>query len=560
MSIQLIPTIVRPRLLSIKNRWSIPGKQRSKELLSLLASAVLMCALYTSSVHVLSDATRAVGNGPVDPLVPLSMMLSTLFVMLLFSSAVNALNSLFSARDLDLLLSSPLTLNRFLAGRSIDIGISASWMLFVLGMPLLLGFGTFHGAGPAFFLGAPIICLAFFSIAVITGIIGALLFGCLIPPQRGREVAMMGFLVLALGAFFLFGDSTKVPHHYSDKMHQIAVFAHNPWMPMTHSAKALQSLTHGELLAATYSTTITLAVAASLWCLLFLLSKRCYQAAYSRAHSDRSALRINSYSAQRMSRVLLPITESARRAIITKEIKLFTRDLAHTIQLGMLLGICFVYLYNFKVLTGPKDASPTALKLWHVTLLVCNISLSYLIITSICSRFVFPSISLEGNAFWILQSAPISLKEILRAKCRCWLAPVTCMGVVIFASGAMALGAEGPLLISTCVAGAILCYGLVSLGVGMGAIFSQFEWEHSTQISSNVGSFIFMVVSMIFLALNMIPIVMMFGAYVMMPNLSESPQDVVILFGLSLSVLFALNRLLAKWALSAGVKALEQAA
>jgi ABC-2 type transport system permease protein len=223
----------------------------------------------------------------------------------------------------------------------------------------------------------------------------------------------------------------------------------------------------------------------------------------------------------------------------------------------MLLGICFVYLYNFSVLSGPEDASPTVLRWWHAFLMMCNICLSYLIMTSICSRFVFPSVSLEGQAFWILQSAPISLAEMLRSKCRSWFVPVSIMGTVIFGSGAMALDAEAALLFATCAASIILCYGLVNLAVGMGAIFSQFDWEHANQISTNVGSFAFMVVSMIFLALNLIPLGMLFGAYIIVPELANNPADRAWIGGLSLTALLLINRIISSWALSAGTKSLE---
>jgi ABC-2 type transport system permease protein len=177
--------------------------------------------------------------------------------------------------------------------------------------------------------------------------------------------------------------------------------------------------------------------------------------------------------------------------------------------------------------------------------------------TSICSRFVFPSVSLEGQAFWILQSSPISLAEMLRGKCRSWFVPLSVMGTVIFGSGAMALDAEGPLLFATCIASIVLCYGLVNLAIGMGAMFAQFDWEHTTQVSTNVGSFVFMVVSLLFLALNMIPLGMLFGAYIVIPELSENPTERAWILGISLTVLFLINRIIAGWALSAGVKALE---
>jgi ABC-2 type transport system permease protein len=517
-----------------------------------------MYGLYISTLSGLRDTTRVVHHLPLDPLVPLTMILSTLFFMLFLSASVSALNSLFMAKDLDLLLSSPISWNRYLLGRTCDVGFASSWMLVVFGAPLLFAFGSFYGAGLNFFIGAPIVCLIFFSIAIIAGVIAALLFGWLIPPQRGREIALALFVIVIVGTYLSIGRASNASLVTTpQRLNELSTWVREPWIPTGYCARALYQLLQGAIGPALLASSVHVSVVGILWLLALTISTLCYQRAYSRAQSDRPLMRINSRAAQRISRAVFPLIEPPRRALITKEIKLFSRDLSHTIQLGLLLGICFVYLYNFQVLTGPEDASPTVLRWWHAFLMVCNMCLSYLIMTSICSRFVFPSVSLEGPAFWILQSSPISLDEMLRAKCKSWFVPVSIMGSVIFMSGAMALRAEGPLLLATCIASVILCYGLVHLAVGIGAIFSQFDWEYSSQVSTNVGSFVFMVVSVIFLALNMIPIGMMFGAYIIMPGTAEDPTQVVWTLGLSLTALFLLNRIVAHWALSAGVKALE---
>ena len=191
-------------------------------------------------------------------------------------------------------------------------------------------------------------------------------------------------------------------------------------------------------------------------------------------------------------------------------------------------------------------------------LLLGNIALGSLVITSVCSRFVFPSVSLEGNAFWLMQVAPLSLREMLKAKFKSWIVPVSCIGGVVFISGAMALNAEAPLLLASCAAGIIICHGLVGLGIGLGALFSQFEWEHSTQISTSMGSFIFMVVSMLFLGLNMIPLGMMFGTCLLFPEHINTPNLTLIVIGTGLLCTYILNKVATWWALSAGARALER--
>jgi ABC-2 type transport system permease protein len=190
--------------------------------------------------------------------------------------------------------------------------------------------------------------------------------------------------------------------------------------------------------------------------------------------------------------------------------------------------------------------------------MICNAALSALVVTSICSRFVFPSVSLEGASFWLVQSAPISPYDVLRTKFRAWFVPLAVIGSVVFISGAMALNAEGPLVLATCVAGIILSYGLVALGIGMGAVFSQFDWEYSAQLSTNLGSFLYMFSALLLLAIDLIPLTMMFGGYLILTQTSEPepvPTSTLVLI-CGLGTLFLINRVLGAWALKTGAKAL----
>jgi hypothetical protein len=121
----------------------------------------------------------------------------------------------------------------------------------------------------------------------------------------------------------------------------------------------------------------------------------------------------------------------------------------------------------------------------------------------------------------------------------------------------MALNADVPLVLASCATGIILCHGLVGLGIGLGALFSQFEWEHSTQLSMSLGSFIFMLSSMVFLAINLVPIGLMFGTYSLFPEDANHPYFSTLVLAGGLLSTYMINRLTSWWALSAGARALE---
>lgn len=66
-----------------------------------------------------------------------------------------------------------------------------------------------------------------------------------------------------------------------------------------------------------------------------------------------------------------------------------------------------VYLYNFKVLPLERAPLPTA----HLANLIgyANIGLAGFLVVSLCARFDYPAIGMEGEAFYVLRTSPLSL-------------------------------------------------------------------------------------------------------------------------------------------------------
>lgn len=557
----IVPILLLPRLLAIKNRWFHSGRRGLKELATLAVSALMMTGIYISSLASLRDVTQLAPTMTIDPAIPLGVMLGTLFLMIFLSASVSAIGALFLSKDLDITLSAPLSPSEFLVGKTVDVGISVSWMVCVFMIPALLAFGSFYNGDTLFMVGAPILCALFLALAVSLGMITAIIFAAILPSEKGRPVLIALFL-LSLGVFLalLNGFSEGAPLADTDHMkilHQATALGSNPWLPSTHCARALTGLLRRDYLVPLLTLFECVGALSILGLCMRLAHERLYERALSRTGRVSGILKIHSRSAHRLAKLLFPFSSSVTRAIMTKEYKVFSRDLTHTVQLSLLLGITFVYLYNYQLVQGPSRMSDEALAVWRIFLLLSNIALGSLVITSICSRFVFPSVSLEGTSFWLIQASPISLKDLLKAKFKSWLLPVSCIGGVIFVSGAMALNAEVPLVVASCAAGIILCHGLVGLGIGFGALFSQFEWEHSTQLSTSLGNFVFMITCMMFLAFNMVPLGLMFGTYMLFPEAVSSDNLTLVVLGGGLLSTYILNKLVVWWALSAGARALR---
>jgi hypothetical protein len=330
------------------------------------------------------------------------------------------------------------------------------------------------------------------------------------------------------------------------------------WLPPVSVARSLAKLMVNSPLPAVWSLVYLASCAGVLWLLLQKLFITRYHQACAKAQAHHAPRSINSRAAQQFARLCFPIARSTTRAIATKEFKIFSRDITHTVQICLLLCICFIYLRAFRNLPPPPGLQMAVQAAWQLLLLVGNIILSSFVIVSICSRFVFPSVSLEGAAFWIAQSTPLSYGELLRGKCKSWLLPLSVIASVIFGSGAMALNADARLVLVSSISGMLITYGIVGLAVGLGAVFARFDCEHATQVSMSLGGMIFITASFALVLCNTLPLTWIFGGQLLFPPLRPSFHATFVYLYLPLLVLLAINVTVTALAIRQGRRALRK--
>ena len=108
----------------------------------------------------------------------------------------------------------------------------------------------------------------------------------------------------------------------------------------------------------------------------------------------------------RVARVL-PLSP-VRRQLLIKDVKVFLRDVSQWVQLLPLLALVLLYLYNFSILD--LDRVPYANGVVKNFYAFVNLAMAGFVIATVAVRFVFPAVSAEGNAFWIVRTSPISLR------------------------------------------------------------------------------------------------------------------------------------------------------
>ena len=197
---------------------------------------------------------------------------------------------------------------------------------------------------------------------------------------------------------------------------------------------------------------------------------------------------------------LLPVPQQTK-AIALKDITSLLRDRAQALQLILYGGVAVAYLLLLTFMSKALQVAPSGVRAWLALLSTLNVLFGGFIVTALMTRLVYPSISLEGKAFWILDSAPISNRSILRSKFFCWLPFTVVIATTLLLLGVSITGPSTEILLSTILIAISLSIGCTGLAIGIGACFATFEWESANQISAGLGTLVLLFSSLAFVLL-----------------------------------------------------------
>jgi ABC-2 type transport system permease protein len=138
------------------------------------------------------------------------------------------------------------------------------------------------------------------------------------------------------------------------------------------------------------------------------------------------------------------------------------------------------------------------------------------VLSAVAVRFVFTSVSSEGRAFWILRSSPLTMEKLLWSKFWTALPPLLLLSQVLTIVSNQFLGATLFMTVLSSITILFVTFGIVGLGVGMGAAFPKFKFENVTQIAGSSGGLLYMIAASSFIAavlfLESIPVYLILSA------------------------------------------------
>ena len=497
--------LVKPRILGFRNHLARASGTRKKRSLAMAGLGVSFClGLFVISCRVLLHFQSAEVIGDILARYLLSMIFLTFFSLLIFSHVITALSDLFLSNDLELCHSMPVSLEKIFVSRAVQTLADSSWMVIFFGVPILMAYAYVYRAGPAFYFHLFHLSLAMTVIAGSIGILMTMLLVYVFPAQRTRDIIMLLSVGMLVALYFLFRfmrpERLVDPDAFFTIMQYMGALKapRSPYLPTQWITDALwASLTGsggGDVLfymGLIWSTAAALAVI-TVWTA---------QALYFEGFSKSQEAKKRKAAGKRLLDRLVKWVErpfgSDLGAVLAKDMRTFFRDNTQWSQLLLLGALVVVYVYNFSVL--PLDKSPIRLDFLQNELAFLNMGLAGFVLSAVSARFVFPAVSAEGSAYWIIRSSPLRLRRYLWGKYLFFLLPMAVLAEVLIIGTNYMLEVTPFMMWLSSVTMLFMVFGIVALGIGFGAVYPDFKHENIAQVATGFGGVLYMIVSSLFI-------------------------------------------------------------
>jgi ABC-2 type transport system permease protein len=440
----------------------------------------------------------------------------TLTVMLLFSSAIIVYGSLYRSEEVRQLLTRPLRAERIVLHKFHEAVFFSGWGFLLLGSPMLLAYGIVFSAPWYYYALLVPFLVSFVCVPAACGAVCCVLLVRLLPAARIHALSLLVLVALLVGGYaawhlFAYQNRDLMSFSWFQDVLSRLQFSEQRLLPSWWLSSGLLEATEaGEgttglapLLESLLFLGVLVANALLLELMLRLTAARMFRDSYSNLQGIvPPQRRVHLGWLDRLTELLCAPLPAAIRVMIVKDLRLFRRDPVQWSQFVIFFGLLVLYFLNVR-----RFDYSGVMEQWVTVMSFLNVGVVGLLLSTFTTRFVFPSISLEGRRFWVLGTAPVSRDTIIWGKF--WFAcagawPV-CSLLVLISDLALGINQRSWMVLVVhqleCL---LLCVGLAALAVGLGAQLPNLRETSPARIASGFGGTLTLVVSSLYIAAVML--------------------------------------------------------
>lgn len=430
--------------------------------------------------------------------------------MLVLSGTVAAYASIFRSQEVPFLLTRPVSFSQIVVYKFLEAMGLASWAFFFIIIPFTAAYAVHQHLSPLF-----VLWTFLFSVPLLALCAGVAAFAVLVLVRWVPARAVRGLVGLALlgalcgGLVYL---SLRRPAAGGEVLeldiNRLAPglrMAGHPLLPSRWASDGILALSRGEwsragLLWAALAANVALIVMLIEW-----VGGRIFYAGWQKASAGAAAERRRPVLWAGLERALAGLLPRDALAVAMKDIRIFIRDPMQWSQALIFFGLLAVYFANLRSFN--YHLFPDR---WRNMIVFLNVFSVGAILCSLGSRFVYPQLSLEGQAFWILGLSPATMRRILLTKFLLTASAMGVQGMLLIGLSCRMLQTSGLVTAVSVGLVAAMSASICGLSTGLGAIFLDLRQQNPSAIVSGFGGTLNLVLSLAYLLAVVVPFGVLF--------------------------------------------------
>lgn len=469
----------------------------------------------------------------------IGMLLFVFFITINLGNMVVSFSTLYRSPEMSFLLTSPVSYLNIFVIKFLDNFFYSSGTLFMVGFSVLLGYGTYFNLPWHFYLVMMAgVLVPFMFLAACLAVIILLLLMKLASKVNFRLLAA-GIVLLYIGQIYFYFKVSSPVHLVQEVMKYYPNVDLYFGMLDPLAVKLLPNFWVSEIMY--FYVTNKYAAVIQYSSLLILSTAGLFVFALALANGIFYSTWITSLSIKSLTVRSLELKNTffsfgkrswfspQMEVLLKKELWQFLREPSQWIHFSVMMALLIVFLMSVSSLSI-KLESPELKAIVYLIVFIFNIFL----INSIALRFGFPMVSLEGNAYWSIRSAPISTTTMYWLKFSVVMIFLVVLSMLIawlsnipylYAQKVINQFPKPPSTIEPHTSIKILAYysilitpiitvTLVSINVGLGSVYSNFIEKNPIRIASSQGATMTFLLSVVYLviilAVYYLPATMMF--------------------------------------------------
>jgi ABC-2 type transport system permease protein len=393
----------------------------------------------------------------------------------------------------------PVSAKDIFLSRWIISTFDSSWMILAFSLPIFLSYGIIYKAGVAYYL--IFLTVMIFMCLIASSLSGfVVLFGAkILPAGRIRTILIIMGVAMVIILILILRLTRPEQLVNPDSFASVVLYLNSlqtpssPILPTTWVTDAIKASLNGEAKIYLLNTGLTVTFAFMLVFLNGMAAQNVYFGGFSKSLTTPqrlfAPLKYRGFDWEN----LLNFLPRESKAFAVKEIRTFFRDSSQWPQLFLMAALIAIYIYNFSVL--PLDKTPIKTIYLQNLFSFLNIALAASVLSAISARFVFPAVSMEGEAFWIVQAAPVRVRNFLRIKFFVYYIPLIILAEILIVSSNYLLKVSDFMMILSVITTFFLVPAIVGLATGLGAVYADFKSENPVNAVTGFGGLLFMILS-----------------------------------------------------------------